>query len=174
MPCMYSILLYYVYSIIVYIYWIPLKNHLVAKWVNYMPGAFVCACLPIYVAVTGRKWTLFLSLFDHFFEFTCTAVTQSLSLPKSSKLIFSHLHLSARCKWPPILSWGTTSKATKLVLWFFDLYRMMLGTCTSFISILMHSLCCLCSETQLVWFFCLCPSSDSCPTSFLKWSGDPP
>ena len=48
------------------------------------------------MAVTGRKRTLFLSLFDHFFR-VCTVITLSINKPYSSKLIFSNSYLCTNC-----------------------------------------------------------------------------
>ena len=48
-----------------------------------------------YVAVTGRKRRLFLSLFYHFF-LVHTIVTQSVSFPESSNLISSNSYVSDR------------------------------------------------------------------------------
>ena len=49
----------------------------------------------IHVAVTGRKRTLFLSYFDHFFQL-CNNITLSIVVPESSNLISSNSYLSAK------------------------------------------------------------------------------
>ena len=52
--------------------------------------------LNAYVAVTDRKRTLFLSCFDHLFFLLYNVITLSVSVPESSKLIFSNSYLSAK------------------------------------------------------------------------------
>ena len=51
----------------------------------------------VYVAVTGRNQTLFLSTFDHFFD-VCVFVTMALNLPECSKLAYSNSYICATSK----------------------------------------------------------------------------
>ena len=55
----------------------------------YRPVVITGNSLNSHVAVTGKKRTLFLSLFDHFFQ-CCNVLTTSVSIPKSPNLVFSN------------------------------------------------------------------------------------
>ena len=51
-------------------------------------------CVYIYVTVTGRNQTLFLSIFDHFFD-VYVFVTMSQNLPECSNLAYSNSYICA-------------------------------------------------------------------------------